>query len=381
MIRGIELFAGGGGLAQGLGMSGVSHLGLIEMNHDACNTLRRNFDPSIVFEGDAALFEKSRLTDIDFVSGGPPCQPFSLGGRAKGKDDKRDMFPVAVDFVRELQPKAFMFENVKGLLRKSFKEYLEYILLQLEYPSLRMETRDHLRHYHKLLENKRSSAICGDYHVTVNLVNAADYGVPQKRERVIITGIRKDIEKEWRFPAPTHSKDALLWAKWVTCEYWDRHNCSPDNQSYRAGKEIKQKLKKKYGLFPPDLAPWLTIRDVIPLDPICCEKTVNPEFEIRPGAREYPGHSGSDVDEPSKTLKAGAHGVPGGENMLRLSDGTLRYMTVYEAKLIQSFPENYRFSGSWSEAMRQIGNAVPVELARKVSASFLTTVFGKDLVV
>ena len=82
------------------------------------------------------------------------------------------------------------------------------------------------------------------------------------------------------------------------------------------------------------------------------------------GAREYPGHTGSDYDKPSKTIKAGAHGVPGGENMIRFPDGSLRYMTVHEAKLIQTFPGDYRICGPWGEALRQIGNAVPVQLAR-----------------
>ena len=102
------------------------------------------------------------------------------------------------------------------------------------------------------------------------------------------------------------------------------------------------------------------------------EPSVFPEdHKIISGAREYPGHSGSDYNSPSKTIKAGAHGVPGGENMIRFPDGTLRYMTVHEAKLIQTFPADYVICGSWGEAMRQIGNAVPVLLAEKMGRSVL----------
>ena len=90
---------------------------------------------------------------------------------------------------------------------------------------------------------------------------------------------------------------------------------------------------------------------------------------FQPGAKAYPGHTGSLMDEPSKAIKAGVHGVPGGENMLRYPDGTLRYYSVREAARIQSFPDQYEFSGSWTEAMRQIGNAVPVRLARIVASS------------
>ncbi|ENC9158662.1 DNA cytosine methyltransferase, partial [Escherichia coli] len=82
--------------------------------------------------------------------------------------------------------------------------------------------------------------------------------------------------------------------------------------------------------------------------------------------RVYPGHTGSYIDLPSKTLKAGAHGVPGGENMIRYEDGTVRYFTVYEGKLLQTFPREFLIAGAWGEAMRQIGNAVPVLLAQKI---------------
>ena len=82
------------------------------------------------------------------------------------------------------------------------------------------------------------------------------------------------------------------------------------------------------------------------------------------GARSYPGHTGSPLDEPAKTLKAGVHGVPGGENMLLRPDGSIRYFSVRESARLQTFPDDYFFTGCWSEAMRQIGNAVPVNLSR-----------------
>jgi DNA (cytosine-5)-methyltransferase 1 len=90
---------------------------------------------------------------------------------------------------------------------------------------------------------------------------------------------------------------------------------------------------------------------------------------FQPGAKSYPGHTGSPIDEPSKALKAGAHGVPGGENMLVQRNGEVRYFSVRESARIQTFPDNYIFSGSWSESMRQLGNAVPVALAQAVAES------------
>jgi DNA (cytosine-5)-methyltransferase 1 len=90
---------------------------------------------------------------------------------------------------------------------------------------------------------------------------------------------------------------------------------------------------------------------------------------LNPGAKAYPGHTGSPLDLPSKTLKAGVHGVPGGENMIAFEDGKVRYLTVREAARIQTFPDLWHFEGAWSEAMRQLGNAVPVGLAEVVAKS------------
>lgn len=135
---------------------------------------------------------------------------------------------------------------------------------------------------------------------------------------------------------------------------------------------IKNVLSVKYGLFPPELRPWKTIRDAlvdIPKDGDVC--FFPSEHIVRHGAREYPGHTGSPIDEPAKTIKAGGHGVPGGENMIKFQDGSFRYFTIFEAKRIQTFPDSYRIIGSWTEAMRQLGNAVPVSLAQTISSSII----------
>jgi DNA (cytosine-5)-methyltransferase 1 len=149
-MNSLELFSGAGGLAKGLELSGFKHAALVENNKHACASLGENFDPEKVFFGDVRDFDLETLTNIDLVAGGP-CQPFSLGGKHQVDRDKRDMFPAAIHAIERLKPKAFIFENVKGLLRQTFADYFEYILLRLTYPSLDAEvTSDWQQHLEDL---------------------------------------------------------------------------------------------------------------------------------------------------------------------------------------------------------------------------------------
>lgn len=372
-MKSIEIFSGAGGMAKGLELAGSKHEAFIEWNADACNTLRVNYGENLVHEGDIRQFSFDDYKDkcVDIIAGGPPCQPFSLGGKAKGSNDERDMFPAAISAIRTLMPKAFIFENVKGLLRESFSEYFHYILLQLTYPEIILNSNDWNDNLSLLKKIDRDNDYKGmRYQVSYRLINAADYGVPQKRERVIIVGFRGDLNVNWSFPKETHSEDALLWDKYVTGNYWNRHNLgNPDKKE--VCEAIRAKLFEKYGMFPPELKPWRTMRDAFEN---LGEPNGHGEHSLRNGARTYPGHTGSDIDEPSKTIKAGAHGVPGGENIVRFTDGSIRYLSVLEAKRIQTFPDDYVITGAWTEAMRQLGNAVPVRLAYIVGDSVMRAV-------
>jgi len=373
MLNSLELFSGAGGLAKGIEMAGANHTAFVEWDADACKTLRCNYNADIVHEIDVRHFDFQQFSGVDLIAGGPPCQPFSMGGKAKGVDDKRDMFPYAISAIRQLQPKAFIFENVKGLLRKSFTEYFNYIILQLTYPEITHRTKD-WKHHLSELEKVHTKGNCKTlkYNVLFRLVNAADYGIPQKRERVIIVGIRNDLNLAWSFPDETHSEDALLWSKYVTGDYWTKHAIKPTLGDLACFGAQKKQLIKRHGFFPPTLKPWLTVRDAIADLPNPQKvKNYHPEHYHRGGARSYPGHTGSDIDQPSKTLKAGDHGVPGGENMIRFTDGSIRYLTILEAKRMQTFPDDYPILGSWTEAMRQLGNAVPVKLGQSIAETLL----------
>lgn len=377
VIRSIELFCGTGGLALGLHQAGFQPAALLEWDKDSCDNIKSNIhngyngiDNWNVVQTDVRTVDYSDFSNIQFITGGPPCQPFSLGGKHKAHSDSRDMFPEAVRAVRELQPQGFIFENVKGLLRKSFSSYFNYILLQLTHPDIvAKEGMDWTEHLRILEEYHTTGSRCGlEYNVVFRLLNAADYGVPQMRHRVVIVGFRNDLDVNWSFPEATHSREALLYAKHIDGSYWDEHKISlknrpsPSTDITRIIQNFDQSNLRKR---------WQTVRDAfsgLP-DPRIVNANTVFNHEFRNGARTYAGHSGSSLDEPSKTIKAGAHGVPGGENMIVLDDGSLRYYTVRESARLQTFPDNYIFHGSWTESMRQIGNAVPVKLANIIGAS------------
>ncbi|MCZ2442840.1 MAG: DNA cytosine methyltransferase [Flavobacteriales bacterium] len=373
MLKSLEIFSGAGGLATGLQNLGVEHLAFVEWNNDACKTLRENYGNDLVHEMDIRDFDLKIAKAADIIAGGPPCQPFSLGGKHKGNLDERDMFPQAVHSIRSIQPKAFVFENVKGLLRESFATYFNYIILQLTYPTLSQKPKETWQNHLKRLEDVHTKGTYGDlkYNVIYRLINAADYGVPQCRERVFIVGIRNDLNVSWSFPNPTHSEESLLYSKYVTGSYWEQFNITDKKIIFNESIDARriEKLASKYALFPPTELPWQTVRQALarPAD----IDHLKPEHQQRAGARTYPGHTGSYIDLPAKTLKAGDHGVPGGENMLRDVDNSVRYFTVFEAKRLQTFPDKYTILGSWSEAMRQIGNAVPTALPTQLFSDLL----------
>lgn len=383
-MRSVELFAGAGGLAMGMAQAGFRHAAVIEWNHDACETFRENqrhharaVEGWPLIEGDVRHLDYRTIgNDVLVVSGGPPCQPFSLGGKHRGFRDDRDMFPEAVRAVRELCPKAFIFENVKGLLRQSFANYFEYILLQLSHPGVeRRKAESWEEHRARLERHHTARGRKAEYNVVFRLLNAANYGVPQRRERVFIVGFRSDMNVAWSFPEPTHSEDELLRAQWVTEEYWDRHRVARQQRPKRPDR-LNPRIAQLRCLDTVDaLQPWITVRDAIAdlPDPERGSTHCVLDHVFIPGARSYTGHTGSPLDGPAKTLKAGDHGVPGGENMLARPDGSVRYFTVREAARLQTFPDDYVFSGAWSEAMRQLGNAVPVRLAATVARSVAKT--------
>jgi DNA (cytosine-5)-methyltransferase 1 len=380
-MKSVELFAGAGGLGMGICRAGFTPVNVIERDRYCCDTLKLNrlmkVEPVAhwsVFPGDVRDVDFSKYEgDLALVSGGPPCQPFSLGGKHRAHEDDRDMWPQAVRAIRQAKPRAFIFENVKGLTRSTFQPYLSYIWLQLTYPDLERRGRDSWIEHRARLERHHSSAPHSGlvYNVLHEVLNAADYGIPQRRERIFFIGFIAGESISWNFPTATHSMEALLWNQTKVTDYWDRLRVPSQQRTISP----RQQLKAKNILEMPRSLPWRTVRDVIgdlpdpETAPAKSSKFHNHTFQ--PGARSYAGHTGSPLDEPAKTLKAGVHGVPGGENMLVRADGSSRYFTIRESARLQTFPDEFLFHGSWSEAMRQLGNAVPVDLAHIVARSVL----------
>ena len=372
----VELFAGAGGLALGCQEAGFDPLATLELDKWACDTVRQNqvrghelVASWHVEEGDVRDFDWSKVTDdVDLVAGGPPCQPFSIGGRGKADDDERDMFPATAEAIAHLRPRAFIIENVRGLARPRFAAYFEYIQARLTLPLLAAKPDELWAHHLERLRVARNDLDFQElaYEVTPVFANAADYGVPQQRQRVFLVGFRTDHDVTWKFPDATHSRRALLHSQWTTGEYWEEHEVPKNERPERPDIPIPAELK------PHEVqVRWRTVRDaLIGLPEPTLESPAGVlNHVLQPGARSYHGHTGSPMDWPAKTLKAGRHGVPGGENMLREVDGSIRYFTVRESARLQTFPDDYELHGPWGKAMRQLGNAVPVKLAQVVANS------------
>lgn len=366
-LSSVELFTGGGGLALGVERARFEHVYLVELDAKACQTIQENnksglLDPPWPIEcEDIHRVDFTQLRDqVDLLAAGVPCQPFSMAGRHLGDQDDRNLFPQALRAVREIHPRLVLFENVKGLIRPSFFSYFEYVLWQLEIPDLAPHANEDWEHHKNRLSKARGHSDVGvTYRVEYRLVNAADYGVPQRRDRVVVVALRDDVVGTWSWPNPTHSYHALLFSQWVDKSYWAEHDLRPR----RLPTELRDSIRRLATEGRPPHERWRTVRDALRGLPAPGRNSSVLNHEPVKGARSYKGHTGSPLDEPAKTLKAGVHGVPGGEGTVLLDNGSVRYFTVREAARLQTFPNEYVFYGARSHAMRQIGNAVPVDLA------------------
>ena len=302
----ISLFSGAGGLDLGLIQAGNQVIWANDIDANAVETYRKNIGNHII-QDDIKNIDIEQIPDGDVVVGGFPCQGFSQANRFRMLDDSRNqLYRFFYDVIKQKQPKFFIAENVKGILSLGKGEAIKQIIADFQEAG---------------------------YITDLHLVNVADYGVPETRQRVIIIGQRKDLGENmlFAFPTPTHSKDGeggLL--KWIS-------------------------VKEAIGHFP---------------DPDLPNNVLNHEYsKYKVEFRDYTAHRPTDPDKPSPTILARGNGG-GGVCAIPHYNG-LRRMTVRESASVQTFPEDFEFCGVRGSCYRQIGNAVPVLFAKKLGAELI----------
>lgn len=317
----IELFAGAGGLALGLEKAGFKHVALNELIPDACNTLRTNRPEWNVLEGDVAQISFEKYNgNVDMVSGGFPCQAFSYAGKKLGFEDTRGtLFYQFARVVKEVQPKIFLGENVRGLLEHNEGKTMNTI-------------RDVIQELGYSLVEPR-------------FLKAIFYKVPQKRERLFLVGIRNDLADKMTFTWPSPYKRILTLRDALKAgELYSTDVPESPGQKYP---QRKQEILSHV----PQGGYW---RDL----PIEMQK------EYMKGSFDLPGGKTGMArrlswDEPSLTLTC----APAQKQTERCHPEETRPLTTREYARIQTFPDDWAFTGKMDSVYKQIGNAVPVNLA------------------
>ena len=299
------MFSGAGGLDLGMIQAGNKVIWANDIDKDAVATYEENIGKHIICE-DIKNIEIEKLPDADAVVGGFPCQGFSQANLKRALDDDRNkLYRFFYNTIKIKQPKYFIAENVKGILSLGKGEAIKQIVSDFNEAG---------------------------YITTVNLVNMANYGVPQTRQRVIIVGQRRDLGEKmrFRFPEPTHSKDGTDKPKWVT-------------------------IREAIGHFPnPD-----TDNDVL--------NHIYSAYKVE--YRNFTGHRKTDPNKPSPTILARGNGG-GGVCAIPHYNGERR-LSIRESASVQTFPEDFHFNGAMNSCYRQIGNAVPVRFAKKLGEELI----------
>lgn len=327
--KSIELFAGAGGLALGLELAGFEAVLLNEWDKHACNTLRMNRPNWNVLEGDISKIDFSPyFGKIDFLSGGFPCQAFSYAGKGEGFNDIRGtMFFQFARAIREIQPKVILGENVRGLASHDQGRTLKTI----------KQTLDDLGY--SVIEPK--------------VLNAVHYRVPQKRERIFIIGIRKDLSRDvdFKWPEPFNKimtmKDALKAGELYVTDV-----------PASIGQTYNEYKKSVMALVPPGGC-WRDLPDEV------ARNYMKGSYFLGGGRTGMARRLA--WDEPSLTLTCS----PAQNQTERCHPDEVRPLTIREYARIQTFPDEWQFSGSMGQQYKQIGNAVPVNLAYAIGCALI----------
>lgn len=320
----IELFSGAGGLALGLHQAGFYPLALVDFNKDANKTIKTNFPKWNVIEENIKNLSDQDLPfeDVDLISGGFPCQPFSYAGNKLGLEDTRGTsFYAFAKIIKNIQPKMILLENVKGLL-----------------------SHDKGRTFNTIKQILNEIGYCLDYKV----LNAWDYNVPQKRERLFIVGIHQSVSSDvvFEWPAKDPRRPVLREAL----------KDVPKSEGYSYPKDKKQVLD-----MVPEGGTWVDLPDEV------AREYMGKSYYTSGGKRGFCKRLA--WDEPSVTLTCS----PSQKRTERCHPEETRPLTIREYARVQTFPDDYMFFGSLSSQYKQIGNAVPVELAKRIGLSIIKT--------
>lgn len=334
MFTTIELFAGAGGLALGVEKAGFNTIGLVEFDKEACETLRKNRpewnvicdDIANVSSKDLEKYFNIKKGELDLLSGGAPCQAFSYAGKRLGLEDARGtLFYHYAVFLEKLQPKMFLFENVKGLL-----------------------THDNGKTYKTILNIFEKAG----YKIQKDVLNAWDYGVAQKRERLMTIGIRKDLVNKIHFKFP------------------EKHDYKPvlrdvlQNVPDSVGVPYGENKRKIFELVPAG-GYW---RDI---DPEIAKNYMKSCWNMEGGRTGILRRMS--MDEPSLTVLTS----PSQKQTERCHPLEARPFTVRENARCQSFPDDWEFCGKVMSQYKQVGNAVPVNLAYEVAKEIYKALEGE----
>lgn len=325
----LELFAGGGGLALGLEQAGLESVALIENNRFAAKTLRKNRPNWNIVEEDIRNIDFKTLKEkVDVLTGGFPCQSFSLAGKKLGLKDKRgNLFFEFARAVKEVQPKLFVGENVKGLLYHNKGKTIRKCITTLEKQGYNV--------------------------IAPRILKAVNYQVPQKRERVFIVGVRQDIDIDFEFPPienrePLTLQDALKAGKLYTVDV-------PESPGY-----LYTPKKQAVLSLVPQGGNWKDLP--IKIQKEYLGKMYNPKRTYSAVAHRLTWH------KPCYTLLCS----PSSKLIERCHPEETRPLTTGEYARIQTFPDHWKFVGSRDQVYRQIGNAVPVNLAKVIGKSIVS---------
>jgi len=385
-----ELFAGCGGLGYGFHQEGYNIIACNELDSSIAETYKENFTNTNVIVGDITqqsiktnIYSNFKDNPCDIILGGPPCVAYSMSGHRDSRDPRGQLFKEYIEVVKTLQPKVFILENVKGILtmlhdkpkltKKEKKIADKYYELEAEKINiiaknkiLSSKTEENMEGYNELVKDTKTSLKDVNsklkkmgknihifrmkvtdiikntfeeigYNVEMKLMNAADYGVPQKRERVIFIGVRKDIKQQITFPDITHNKEGNNGKKKWTSVREAIDDLKDNDEDYET-------LQHIYTAHNPDFI------DKIKNTPI--GKSVNPKY-TESFYRCIP-------DEPSNTVKENHGGV-----FVHYEKN--RVMTPRELARLQSFPDSFKFKGKKTKILVQLGNAVPCGLSQAIA--------------